>query len=119
LAGKTRLAAYAHLYGGVSRVEYLLDGATVATSTELPWQAEVDLSGLTGAHTLTVRAYDRQGRAGVEQTYPFNASAIRVELDGRLVDFDQPPVIIGGRALVPARAILEALGATLSWNGAT
>ena len=34
-----------------------------------------------------------------------------------LIDLDQPPVIIDGRTLVPARAVSEALDATVNWDG--
>lgn len=43
---------------------------------------------------------------------------IKVVLDGKLLEFEQPPVIIGGRTLVPMRGIFEELGASISWNEA-
>lgn len=42
---------------------------------------------------------------------------IRVTLDGNEIQFDVPPQIINGRTLVPMRAIFEALGAEVTWNG--
>lgn len=119
LLGETRVAAYVNLVGGASRVEYLLDDKLAATATALPWEASLNLSGLTGVHRITVRAYDKEGRLGAERTYTFDPSAIRVDLNGRFVDFDQPPVQINGRTLVPARAILEALGAEIEWEPGT
>ena len=44
---------------------------------------------------------------------------VSVNLDGKKLEFEQPPVIIEGRTLVPLRAIFEALGATVEWDGAT
>ena len=44
---------------------------------------------------------------------------IRVVLDGRELAFEQPPVIVNDRTMVPMRAIFEALGATVTWNGET
>lgn len=44
---------------------------------------------------------------------------IRVSVDGRWLTFDVPPRIVNGRTLVPLRAIFEALGAAVSWDGAT
>ncbi len=44
---------------------------------------------------------------------------IRVFLNGQLMSFDQPPVIIGGSTMVPMRAIFEALGASISWDAST
>jgi len=44
---------------------------------------------------------------------------IRVVLDGRELVFEQPPVIVNDRTMVPMRAIFEALGATVTWDGET
>lgn len=48
-----------------------------------------------------------------------DSDLITVQIDGNYVDFDQSPVIIDGRTLVPLRAIFEVLGATVEWNGDT
>lgn len=45
-----------------------------------------------------------------------SAQNISVELDANKLEFDTPPVNIEGRVLVPVRAILEAMGATVLWN---
>ncbi len=52
----------------------------------------------------------------IEPTLPKNIS---VTLDGNNIEFDQPPVLEGGRTLVPLRAIFEALGATVEWTAET
>ena len=44
---------------------------------------------------------------------------VKVVVNGSMVFFDQPPVIIDGRTLVPVRAVAEKLGAFVSWNGET
>lgn len=44
---------------------------------------------------------------------------IPVYVNGLELDCDQPPIIQNGRALVPLRAIFEALGASVSWDNAT
>ena len=46
------------------------------------------------------------------------AAGIRVTLNGEQIQFDQPPVIINGRTLVPVRAIFEAMGCTVLWDNA-
>jgi len=47
-------------------------------------------------------------------------SEIRVEVNGVNIHFnDQPPAIIGGRTLVPARAVFGALGYEVYWDGAS
>lgn len=42
---------------------------------------------------------------------------IKVALDGEYLRFDQPPVNIDGRVLVPMRVIFEAMGADVQWDG--
>ncbi len=44
---------------------------------------------------------------------------ITVMLDGNKIAFDQLPIIDNGRTLVPLRAIFDALGAEVEWDGAT
>lgn len=44
---------------------------------------------------------------------------VKVQLDGKLLSFDVPPMIIDDRTVVPFRGILEALGAEVGWNGDT
>lgn len=44
-------------------------------------------------------------------------AGIRVQLNGQEVAFDVPPRIDNGRTLVPLRAIFEALGAEVNWDG--
>lgn len=120
LQGKTHVASYVWLGDvGMSKVEYLLDGKVVASSYKLPFEADLDLSGLTGQHKITVKAYDKAGRLATSRDYPFDASPIRVKVNDRYVDFDQQPVIENGTTLVPMRAIAEALGAEVSWEAAT
>ncbi len=48
----------------------------------------------------------------------FSEKQITVTLNGKLISFDVQPANISGRVLVPVRAIFEALGATVEWNGA-
>ncbi len=49
---------------------------------------------------------------------PENAGII-VMLNGKKISFDQPPIILDGRTMVPLRAIFEALGARVEWNNDT
>jgi len=44
---------------------------------------------------------------------------IIVTLNGKEVVFDVPPQNVDGRVLVPIRAVLEDLGATVDWDGAS
>lgn len=47
------------------------------------------------------------------------AEPIRTFINGRELVTDVSPVLTGGRTLVPARAVFEALGATMDWDAAT
>ncbi|BCJ87759.1 stalk domain-containing protein [Effusibacillus dendaii] len=46
-------------------------------------------------------------------------SAIQVVINGQTRTFDQQPVIVNDRTLVPMRGIFEALGAQVNWDDAT
>ena len=52
-------------------------------------------------------------------TVSANTNDIKVLLDGQQIIFDVQPQIINGRTMVPMRKIFEALGATVSWDGAS
>jgi len=45
-----------------------------------------------------------------------DASPVTVELGGEIISFDTDPVMINDRVMVPVRAILEAVGATVDWD---
>jgi len=52
-------------------------------------------------------------------TVCFAADPIRVELDYAPITFDQDPMIVNDRTMVPVRAIFEAMGASVEWNAET
>ena len=52
-------------------------------------------------------------------TYFEEDKYIPVYLNNSMVNFDVDPMIENGRTLVPVRAIFEAMGATVDWNGET
>lgn len=57
------LSATASAAAGVSRVEFLVDGAVIANVTAAPYQATWDTSAVAdGAHTLTARVTDASNR---------------------------------------------------------
>ena len=50
-------------------------------------------------------------------TFVFAVSPIKLIVNGQEIHPDVPPQIVEGRTLVPARALAEALGATVTWDG--
>lgn len=72
---------------------------------------------LTGFYYENLCIAEKNGKYGlVELTiYP----EISVKVDGDKVYFDQLPQIVNDRTLVPLRAIFEALGAEVNWDGTT
>ena len=110
-------------------VNYTLDGSWYHSSGEIPYKCALNISDIAdGQHTMRISS------AGVSKDFTFYklGQAIRfgaepeaaqtnisVVLNGRQLSFDQPPVIAGGRTLVPLRTIFEELGATVDWNDDT
>ncbi|MGN0182911.1 MAG: stalk domain-containing protein [Candidatus Ornithomonoglobus sp.] len=57
------------------------------------------------------------GNTPVTQPNTAENDKITVNLNGSAISFDVPPQIINDRTMVPLRAIFEALGAEVEWNG--
>ncbi len=110
-------------------ISYNIDGKWYASKYASPYKCELDISTLSdGKHTLEIRASDKvkkytffkRGtmlRFGAEPD--INSIEIKVKLNGKRLPFDQAPVVVNGRTLVPLRAIFEALGAAVSWDDTT
>lgn len=102
-------------------VSYFVDGVQVGWSDTIPYLCDIDFKNYSnGQHTLTVKAYCDTNDV-IEKTVPFTVGEnISVVINGNtLQNLDQPPVIVNGRTLVPVRAILENIGASVSWDEAT
>lgn len=120
-------------FGGQSDVtiNYSVDGKWYHSSNKIPYTCNLNISSLAdGKHTISVWAFDetrsytfyKYGKfirfgAEVDKSLANVSSDISVTLNGNKIAFDQPPVIKDDRTLVPLRAIFEALGATVDWNG--
>lgn len=48
--------------------------------------------------------------------YDYQNSLVNLRLNGRPLATDVPPLLTGGRVLVPVRVVAEALGAKVHWN---
>ena len=77
------------------------------------------LSGIAHAQTLPALAPGAQiSTRSNAQTAP-DANAILINIDGRVVTSDPPPLLQNGRTFVPLRGVLENLGATVNYIPAT
>ena len=109
--------SYASNYKAVS---YFIDGVQIGYTDTLPYLCAIDFGNYSvGQHTMTVRSVSETGTVQ-EKSFPFTVTEnISISVNGeKLINLNQPPVIVNGRTLVPVRAILEALGATVDWNDA-
>jgi len=89
-------------------VQYIYFCKTKAEMTgRYIWDAEYN--------DMLVAAY----RAAVPKDVPELMPAVRILYNGQDIAFAMPPVRVGQSLLVPMRAIFEALGATISWDGPT
>lgn len=83
------------------------------------------ISGCTYLVVFTILMIILVGIATTSTTYAAadtsasNGGDITVTIDGKPLGLEVPPTIIGGRTLVPLRAIFEAMGAKVDWNPAT
>ena len=73
-----------------------------------------EYDSITYCKDLDIFALGKDGKIGIARISP-----ITVNVSGKNVIFDQNPVAKDGRTLVPLRAIFEALGATVEWDGTT
>lgn len=52
-------------------------------------------------------------------SHKYSAEEINIEIDGKMIeDYTVPPIVLNDRTLVPARAVLENMGADVVWNDA-
>lgn len=59
------------------------------------------------------------GKSSLYDMKDVTIGGIRVTLDGRSLNFDQQPVNVSGRVLVPLRAIFQEMGAVIQWDQST
>ncbi|WP_342415048.1 stalk domain-containing protein [Paenibacillus sp. FSL R10-2782] len=77
----------------------------------------------TGGYYFYIKMMDQSGNsaASVPQFIPVNnnKAQVLVFIDGKQQQYEQPATSISGSMLVPFRAVFEALGAKVKWDGAT
>lgn len=121
LRGAVDLAATATDPGGVARVEFLVDGAVVATDLEAPWAAAWDSTAASdGPHTVTATAWDAAGNSStsepveitVDNTAP--AASITAPTAGATFSASVPVTVDASDAGTLARVELYAAGALVA-----
>lgn len=85
---------------------------TLLSVNEGETEITASINGLTQKFKVRVGSNENKPTENV-------ADQITVKINGVVQTYDQPPVIINGRTLVPLRGIFEALGANVSWDGQT
>ena len=68
---------------------------------------------------FTYKLNGKTGLFSISQKALQGEEEICVYCDGQLVEFDQPPILVNDRVLVPIRAIFEAMGAEIIWEADT
>lgn len=118
-------------------VNYFVDDKWYRASNQIPYICKMNVNDFTdGEHTLRIHT----SKASKTYTFYKKGSYIRfgsepdaaqiakiearknvasVTLNGKKLSFDQNPVIVDGRTLVPMRAIFEAFGADVEWYDST
>ena len=118
------ISAYAHIFKQDNlKVNYYINDKWCASSTKMPYNITLDMSKYAnGEHNLRV-SVEAEGKEAYAENFKLVVKkpekGISVKVNGETLSFDQPPVIIGGRTLVPLRAIFVALGATVDWEQST
>lgn len=79
-------------------------------------EAVEDMEEAVALEPTETAMYDRLGEMYEESG---QGEGVKVFVKGRKVTFDVPPAIIGDRTMVPVRAVAEALGAEVAWDGTT
>ena len=92
VSGTTTLAASASDNVGVVRVDWLVDGATVASDTAAPWQAAWNSATVAnGSHGIVARAYDAAGNVGTSQKVSFTVQNTSTPSSGGPCNGAAPP----------------------------
>lgn len=100
--------------------QHTLDGGSDMMATE---QGLYALAAYHRYQTGKNALYDMSDVNGIsgnsDSTGPSGTGEIKATLNGKNIAFDQAPVNINGRVLVPMRAIFEAMGAEITWDPKT
>jgi hypothetical protein len=117
--GKTKITPWVkipEIY--IGKIDYSINGEIIRTETNPPFGFELDAGDVPDGSILKLEVYNRSGSQVSSKSFPLS-SQVRVTIDGKLQNYEQPPVIRDGSTLVPLRAIFESMGAAVAWDSAT
>ena len=119
-------------------VNYRIDGQWFHSANQIPYTCNFDINSISdGVHKLSIDAngtskeytlykrgqyvsFGKEPDTSLVAPSPIpQTREITVTVNGQKLSFDQPPVIVDDRTLVPLRAIFETLGATVEWEQST
>lgn len=106
----------------IAKVDYFVNGKRVVTSTKIPFEFNFDFTNFTlPTANITVKAYLADGRVAGVKEYKVSVvqPQIRVIYKGETVRFDQPPVVVSGRTMVPMKRVFETLGMSVQYISTT
>jgi len=96
------------------------EGLPTDNSDIFPHDGVLALNGGTLYLSLGKEFYSRSVPSEVQKTViVLKIGSANFTVNGASQTLDSPPVIKNGRTLVPIRAIIEALGGTVGWDGTT
>lgn len=102
----------------IGKIDYVLNGRTIASQSSLPYGLDLKAGEVPEGSVLQIRIANKEGQQVSLRTFGLS-SQVAVELDGKTLKFEQPPVIKDGSTLTPLRAIFEAMGAKVDYDAAT
>lgn len=111
---------YAHnkVYNEFYYDNYFIKNANVSNAVNVTYRDLLKNRTRTKREAME-RLLDKYEASKNEYTFGFVNNDIKVTLNGNNILFDQPPIIVNDRTLVPFRTIFEAFGATVDWDGET
>lgn len=102
----------------IGKVDYLLNGELIKSQTQLPFGFDLDAGSVSAPSQMEIRVYNKENSQVASKKFPLS-SQVSMVIDGKEPAFEQPPVIRNGNTLAPVRAVLEAMGAKVSWDDET
>ena len=106
----------------ISKVTIAINGLQVHSSGQIPYTFDYDFSKITGDKaTIQVKAYLKNGALATTKEFKYTLidPVIKVIYKDAVIRFDQSPVVVDNRTLVPMKNIFETLGLNVQFDTKT